>query len=294
MKRLLLFLIWFSFGFLYAQETAYFYITEGNDDAYEIEDVGVYLDMEYLELTYSYDLHIVGLRFQNVNIPPGAEIVSAFVQLTSFEANDCPNFVHVVCEKSINPSPFIPVVDNIKDRSHTSYFVNWDVPVWSTPFIPGPDQRTPEMNGAIQEIIDMQGWTSGNPIVFILSGMYATCSNKACSWEYMGDMYAPVLQITFHDYASVNEQSLDHKMNVFPNPVSDKFALSFTELTEGEYDISLFDLQGKQLHQIHDGWLSQGDHHFELSVADMNILQGIYLLSISGNKHVVNRKIIVH
>ncbi len=306
MKKLLLLLICISFSFLNAQETINLYITDGNDDAYQLynADVGwppvgeMFVDAENLFMGHSWEpgrYYKIGLRYQSVPIPQGSTIESAYIQFYAYEANSDTTGIKVSCEKNPNPLPFTSVDYNISDRENTHSEL-WAVSEWQA-FVPGPNQRTHNIKSIVQKVIDMEGWVKNNPMVFRFSGTSNYLDDDypkaACSWEFGGEFYAPVLTITYTAPASVDEQELAKALNIFPNPVSDNFTISFDELKEGEYDISLFDLQGKQLHQIHDGWLSQGDHHFELSAMDINMPQGVYLLSISGNKHVINRKIII-
>jgi len=115
----------------------------------------------------------------------------------------------------------------------------------------------------------------------------------ACSWEFGGEFYAPVLEITYIPPAYVDEAELAKSMKIFPNPVTDKFTLSFKELEEGEYSISLFDLNGRQACHLYDGILAKGDHILEFSAADMSMKKGVYLLFIRGEVHNVSRKIIL-
>lgn len=307
MKNIFLFLFGISFSFLSAQETIDLYILDGNDDAYQLyrdpaweNPTGeMFVDAMNLFMGHSWDpvmYYQIGLRYQSVPIPPGSTIESAYIQFYSFEANNDTTGIRVYCERNVNPLPFTGVDYNISDRERTNHNEYWVASEWQA-FIPGPNQRTHNILDIVQEIIDLDDWTENNPMVFLFKGTNPgfgeVYPKAACSWEFGGEFYAPVLTITFTAPAGLDEEQLAKFLQVFPNPVSDKFTISFEELKEGVYDISLFDLQGKQLHKIYDGWLSQGDHHFELSVADMNILQGIYLLNIRGNNHVVNRKIII-
>jgi hypothetical protein len=143
----------------------------------------------------------------------------------------------------------------------------------------------------------MEGWEKNNPIVFIFRGNFPTQGEQfpkiACSYEYGSEFYAPILTITFIEPAGIDDQELAKALNIFPNPVSDKFTVSFTDAKDGEYNICLYNLQGKKVSQIYDGKLTNGDHKFEQSAIDLNLQAGVYLLSIRGNQHDASRKVII-
>ncbi len=305
MKKLLILIFCFSFGFINAQQTVEIPIINGNDDACQnlntdFTHIGtMFVDTIALVMGHTYEpefYYYVGLRYQSVPIPPGSTIESAYIQFTPLEANEETHIIWIFCEENANPDEFTNEEFNISDREKFFKNEQWGVSEWEA-WASNANSRTHDLKSIVQDVIDLEDWQMNNPIVFLL---YGTTTNgaqfpkTAISYEYGAEWYAPLLTITFTAPAGVDEQDLAKALNIFPNPVSEKFTISFEELKEGEYDISIYDLQGKQLHNIHDGWLYQGDHHFELSALDMNMPQGIYLLSISGNKHIVTRKIIVH
>jgi hypothetical protein len=49
--------------------------------------------------------------------------------------------------------------------------VPWSsVPAWTTLKESGPNQRTPDIAGVIQEIVNRGGWVRGNALVVIVTG----------------------------------------------------------------------------------------------------------------------------
>jgi len=313
MKKLLIILFCFSFGMLYAQETATLFIQDGSDDAYQYyylyfastDSVGdIFVDQDYLSMGFDawiedpvYLTHHIGLRFVNVPIPPGSIISSAAIQFTSFSANAKPDRVHIRGEKNPSPQSYANEPFNITNRARTDTFVRWNMPEWQA-MIPGPAQKTPNLKYIIQELIDQLGWAVNKPMAFEIYGFYTlltdtTLPRQSCAWEYMGDMYAPILTITYIEPSSIEEQGVAQAMSVFPNPVSDKFTLSFTELMEGKYDISLFDLQGRMICSLFSGNLPVGDIQFVFSTGEYGLKAGVYLLSVQNQTNRINRKIIV-
>lgn len=82
-------------------------------------------------------------------------------------------------------------------------------------------------------------------------------------------------------------------MTLFPNPVNDNFTISLAELPKGFYEIALFDMYGRKVTIIYNGNLVYGDHQFHLSAVEINLKQGIYLLSLKGEGLDLSQKLIV-
>lgn len=57
-------------------------VSSGTDDAEESRDGGMYLDSSDLELVWEgrRGNQMVGMRFQNIPVPPGAAITKAYIQ----------------------------------------------------------------------------------------------------------------------------------------------------------------------------------------------------------------------
>jgi len=66
--------------------------------------------------------------------------------------------------------PFKSVKNNITSRLRTFNEVSWAVSSWPTGKTAGPDQRTPNLDVVIQEIVGRPGWESGNGLVLIVTG----------------------------------------------------------------------------------------------------------------------------
>lgn len=306
MKKLLL-LLCLSIGFLNAQETITLYITDGNDDAYQLwrdpswsNPTGeMFVDADKLFVGHSWDpvmYYQIGLRYESVPIPPKSEIQSVYIQFYSFEANNDTTGIRVYCERNANPLPFTSTDYNISDREKTNHNEYWVASEWQA-FIPGPNQRTHNIRGIVQEVVDMDGWIENNSLVLLFKGTNPGFGEDypkaACSWEFGGEFYAPVLTITYIPPTSINEYLFAKEISIYPNPVNNNFKVSCKELKKGKYNFCLYTIQGQRIHVIHDGYLKSGNYEFNLSKDALQLKAGVYFLIIESEKHSFSGKIII-
>jgi hypothetical protein len=109
-----------------------------------------------------------GMRFQNLGIPQGATIDSAFIVVYSHEAKTAEDVANltIYAEDTDNAATFTEDA-LITDRTSTTAQVSWIVAeewgLW-TP------HSTPDLSELIQEIVDRSGWAPGNAIAFVFQG----------------------------------------------------------------------------------------------------------------------------
>jgi hypothetical protein len=117
------------------------------------------------------EIQIIGLRYTNVTIPKGATITSASVQFQVDEDKDGTLPVNLVIEGdlSADAAAFANVAYSVTSRPRTTALVQWSVPNWITVGDRGPDQATPDISAVIQEIVNQDGWASGNALALIIS-----------------------------------------------------------------------------------------------------------------------------
>ncbi len=104
------------------------------------------------------------LRFQHVNLPRGATINSAILTIYPVDSND-DNANAFLDFQQIDDAPALTnTANDISNRwSETGNKVTWQQSNLGT----GP-ASSPELNNALQAIIDRPGWTMGNAIVLLL------------------------------------------------------------------------------------------------------------------------------
>ena len=150
-------------------------ISSSSDDAEEkFDGSDVITESSDLELVYDdwndQGLQIIGLRFGGVTIPANSNISNAYIQFTADGDNSGNLTLSIVGESSASSSPFVDVNSNISNRAQTAYSVIWSsIPSWSDEQV-GAGQRTPDLAGIVAEVISSNGWQSGSPITFVITG----------------------------------------------------------------------------------------------------------------------------
>ncbi|MEN6337919.1 MAG: S8 family serine peptidase, partial [Phycisphaerales bacterium] len=136
--------------------------------------------------------YISGMRFQGVQTPKGARIVSATLRLYTRSVAKCKGAVYA--EATGDAKDFTLMNARIYDRAKTQASVSWN---WSGAENPWQWYGSPDIAGVVQEIVDRSDWSAGNDLVIHYVGK-----------ELMGDMpdfhswesdpaYAPKLEIEF-------------------------------------------------------------------------------------------------
>ncbi|MCH7558476.1 MAG: LamG domain-containing protein [Planctomycetes bacterium] len=149
-----------------------------NDDAEEHISAGNMESMTSSDLELGHEgvagatsLQSVGVRFTGVGIPKDVTIRKAWVQFTADDINNERHIppVSVIIEGELSPNPveFTSIDRDISSRATTTASEVWDIPMWTAVRSAGPDERTPDISSIIQEIIDQDGWASGNAMVVI-------------------------------------------------------------------------------------------------------------------------------
>lgn len=79
-------------------------------------------------------------------------------------------------------------------------------------------------------------------------------------------------------------ESNENSISVFPNPIDEKFNLQFTLANEKELDIFLSDVNGRILHQyMSSEKFNSGEHQLDLDLSTQ-LTSGVYYLTIMNNE----------
>ncbi len=108
----------------------------------------------------------VGLRFQNIVIPPGSVINSATMRFTANETDVGILVIPIYGEDSSNSEAFSDAAP-LTTRNLTDAFTPWNIDPWF-PGDSGVNTTTPNLAPIVQEIVDRADWVSGSPIAFLI------------------------------------------------------------------------------------------------------------------------------
>ena len=149
-------------------------VSASSDDAEESIATGtVDLTSNDLELIYDNEDQMVGVRFDNVQMPKDATLYRAFIQFTTDEtdAGQDPTNLVISGELSVDSPTFMASDFNISSRQQTLSAINWnDVGLWDSAGEEGLVQRTPYLTNIVSEITSQNSWGAGNAITFMISG----------------------------------------------------------------------------------------------------------------------------
>lgn len=194
LNKILIGLLVILVGTASAQTTITSQVAQGNDDAEEqVSNGNMDLGSSDLELTYEGGTNqLVGIRFQNLNIPQGTTILSASIQFTTDETDNGSTSLTLRGQDTDNASVFTSSDYNISNRTLTSASVAWNnIPAWNTVGQSAANQRTPDVTAIVQEIVNRGGWNSGNAMAFVING-----TGERTAESYNGDSSkSPVLTI---------------------------------------------------------------------------------------------------
>ena len=147
-------------------------VSQSSDDAEENIATGyVSLTSSDLELTEDgTTVQLVGVRFQGLNIPPGATIQNSWLQFTTDETGAGLPGLIISGEAADNASAFTNIGGNISSRALTTSNISWSPSDWNTIGEAGSPQQTSDISQIIQEIVNRPGWNSLSALALIISG----------------------------------------------------------------------------------------------------------------------------
>ncbi len=138
-----------------------------------------------------FNILTAGMRFQNITIPADASIDSAYIIVYSHESKTAEDVARITIagEASDNASTYTEDM-LITDRPRTNAQLLWEVAeewgLW-TP------HHTIDLSEIVQEIVDRDGWESGNSMAFMFLGEDQGASEveNAREWESFENIADP-------------------------------------------------------------------------------------------------------
>jgi type IV pilus assembly protein PilY1 len=188
----------------------------------------------------------VGLRFQNVTIPPGAEILSAYLTLVADVTNAGSASLTIRGQADDDAGAFEAKDDNLSSRSTTAASVAWTASNWNS----GSSYKSPDLKAVVQEIVCRGApasahcagggggaWASGNDLALLVTG---TNLQRARSYNKSASA-APTLVITTRGYLHDGTARVVTTVRQRLKEIVDGFAASgWTPLVDTLYEAAMY------------------------------------------------------
>jgi len=281
-------------------------VKNGQDDVEETEAGLIYFNSSDLEMVFDdYNFYPgvpngfqkIGLRFQNVFIPPGAVINSAYIQFRSDETDD--TFAEFLI-KAENTDDAIPFDDgslsNVSGRTTFEENAYWTPPAWNETGVVGPAQQTSDVSEMLQQIIDRDDWVSGNNMVFIVEATGVSLTDEDAirvADSYEGKPTHPATLVYSFDFdastVGVNNGIQQNDSFIYPNPFNNTFNIRIQEANNQAITVQLFDIVGKLVFSQKD-YLNNG----ELTLNLNSQKDGVYLIRVltESGEVIMHQKVI--
>ena len=132
--------------------------------------------------------------FRHVNIPRGAEILSATLKIQSHDSRLTDTVYGVIhAEATVNASA-LGETHYVDSLIKTSASVPWD---HYEPWTENTMYHSPDVAEIIQEVVDRAGWSASNSLTIIYGSREDDGGVRRFSSYDRGSEYAPRLEITY-------------------------------------------------------------------------------------------------
>jgi type IV pilus assembly protein PilY1 len=183
-------------------------VSQNYDDAEERKSDGYsYYENDDLDLgrdiDNDYPNQIIGVRFQNIKIPQGADITNAYIEFETYAdygGNQADISLSINGEAGDSAARFETTDHNMSSRSTTATSVDWEVGSWDTV---GETHQSPDLKAIVQEVVNRGGWSEGNSMAFIITNPGADpASGRRTTSHDANSAAAPLLHIEFEGVSS--------------------------------------------------------------------------------------------
>lgn len=245
-----------------------------------------------------FNVLTTGLRFQNITIPKGANIESAYLEVVSHEAKSTDDvaLIDIAGEASDN-APIFSEDALLSERIKTSTSVRWIVDeewgLWTS-------QQSIDIKTIVQEIIDREGWVSGNALALFLMGtdeQGATEFESAREFESFENISdpedggdglnhpdrAPKLVINYNLGSTNVNSSTAQILELYPNPASKDICI---KLPSNETALlAIYNVCGSQVMNK----TINANNKIDIS----NLSKGLYIVKVQQNNAFYSQKMLV-
>lgn len=224
-------------------------INSSDDDATENSTSG---KVNYTETTLDFnidkDTDILGLRFNDLDIPQGAKITNAYITFSSYDTSVGDVKYSISGELVGDAQPFTG--DKLSDRmalNITSNFAVWTPEDWTAPSplvdengdpVPPNSYVTSDLTNVVQEIVNLGDWCGGNSMAFFIQSPAVQAAFRSAISYDGDDLYAPRIRIEFDaDPATIaaNTVAVSNAVSM-GNPVGCYTNRAFRQISNVNYD----------------------------------------------------------
>jgi hypothetical protein len=220
-------------------------VSHDDDDAEQYLDTTGGMNLYSADLDYVDD-RLIGMRFDHIKVPQGAEITNAYITLTADEIHNNDSAFTIDIELHDDAPKFTASDHDISNRTLSGNSILWDpIPVFDSEHA---KHNTPDLSALVQQVVGRTGWNSDRAMVFVMEGFKGR--RAAESWDGAdghGDLsLAPLLHIEFGEgevgvdepIISVDTNSIGATAYHGSSPNSTGLTLSNTGTGKLQYSIS--------------------------------------------------------
>ncbi len=132
-----------------------------------------------------------GLRFNDLQVPAGATITSAYIEFVADGISESDSNVWLIREDTDNAEPFQSTAGSLTSRFDFSLeAVQWEPDPW---LVAEEKHVTSDLSSLVQKVTDLPDWCGGNSIAF---GMVGIGERLAAAYD-QNPFLAPVLKVTY-------------------------------------------------------------------------------------------------
>ncbi|MEM0939129.1 MAG: choice-of-anchor I family protein [Bacteroidota bacterium] len=132
-------------------------------------------DLEVVDDGFNGSNQVVGVRFATLNVPQGARINNAYLELTSDTDGSGSGAdtvrAYIKVQDDVNSATFSDELFNISSRQVFEDSIVWDISeIDSVQVADRAAINSPDVSGLVQMLVHKEGWVEGSPITFIITG----------------------------------------------------------------------------------------------------------------------------
>lgn len=179
-------------------------INSDDDDATE-KRLGnkVTYDSQNLVFNRANETDILGLRFNDLDIPQGAKIVKASITFSTYTSTSGAANLNISAER-IGDSPTF-TGSKLSTRAKTVSNVAWQPEDWDAPNpltvdgdpVPPNTYATPDLSSVVQEVVNQADWCGGNSMSFFVSDNTGISAFRSAIAHEQSGLYAPRIRIEY-------------------------------------------------------------------------------------------------